>query len=113
MSKVTQNKILNTFNDFSHPGGPYFPPRKVRQYAIKAMSIMFPEGKKARKLVHNFFRLLHPYYWSQSVAYHSLSYTQSTIHYLNSTIRAWCPCRQKKVLPPHHQVEEDDFFKTD
>lgn len=27
MSKVTQNKIINTFNDFSHPGGPFFAPR--------------------------------------------------------------------------------------
>eukprot|EP00347_Sterkiella_histriomuscorum_P013204 403365609 len=86
MSKVTQNKILNCFNDFSHPGGPYFPPRQVRQYAIKVMSVMFPEGKKARKLVHNFFRLLHPYYWSQSVAYHSLSYTKQTLGYVKSKV---------------------------
>ena len=86
MSKVTQNKILNCFNDFSHPGGPYFPPRQVRSFAIKVMGIMFPEGKKARKLVHNFFRLLHPYYWSQSAAYHSLNYAKSTIDYINDKI---------------------------
>lgn len=84
MSKVTQNKILNCFNDFSHPGGPYFPPRHIRQLALKVVNVMFPEGKKARKLVHNFFRLLHPYYWSQSVAYHSLNYTKDTLGYFKT-----------------------------
>ena len=30
MSRVTQNKTLNMLNNFSHPGGPYFPPRELR-----------------------------------------------------------------------------------
>ena len=30
ISRVTQNKTLNMLNNFSHPGGPYFPPRELR-----------------------------------------------------------------------------------
>lgn len=34
-------------------------------------------AKRARKLVHSCFRLMHPYYWSQSVSYHTLEYLKS------------------------------------
>ncbi|CDW79661.1 UNKNOWN [Stylonychia lemnae] len=110
MSKVTQNKILNTFNDFSHPGGPYFSPRLIRQYSIKVMSIMFPEGKKARKLVHSFFRLLHPYYWSQSLAYHSLSYSKQTLSFIKmkfDNILYTIGCKKLQ------QQDADDDFKQE
>jgi hypothetical protein len=81
MSKVTQNKVLNSFNEFSHPGGPYFSPRNVRQFALKAMGIMFPEGRKARKLVHSVFRVMHPFHWSKSVVYHTIVYTTRVCKY--------------------------------
>jgi len=67
MSKVTQNKVINFFNEFAHPGGPYFAPRNLRQTSIKVMNVMFPEGKEARRVVHSAFRLLHPYYWPSSL----------------------------------------------
>lgn len=63
MSRVTQNKILSVFNDFSHPGGPFFPPRSIRSFSKKAMGIMFPEGKQGRKVTHTVFRAFHPFYW--------------------------------------------------
>lgn len=42
---------------------------------------MFPEGKKARKLVHSIFRVLHPYYWSYSVAFYFLTYLKNIWSY--------------------------------
>ena len=79
MSKVTENRLMNGLTDFSHPGGPYFPSRPVRQLAIKVMNSIFPVSpnvKRARKVVHSFFRMLHPYYWTESVAYHTFKYVQ-------------------------------------
>jgi hypothetical protein len=79
MSKVTENRLMNSLTDFSHPGGPYFPSRPVRQLAIKLMNSLFPlspNAKRARKIVHSFFRMLHPYYWTESVAYHSFTYVK-------------------------------------
>ena len=79
MSKVTENRLMNGLTDFSHPGGPYFPSRPVRQLAIKVMITIFPVSpnvKRARKIVHSFFRMLHPYYWTESVAYHSFKFVE-------------------------------------
>ena len=30
MSKVSENRVMNTLTEFTHPGGPYFPTRPVR-----------------------------------------------------------------------------------
>lgn len=37
MSKLSENKFMNALTDFTHPGGPYFPSRPVRQLASKVM----------------------------------------------------------------------------
>ena len=74
MSKVTQNKILNMLNNFSHPGGPYFPPRELRQVALKASQDLFPEGCNERMLAHQIFRILHPWYAIQSIIYHVFTF---------------------------------------
>jgi hypothetical protein len=79
MSKVSENRVMNTLTEFTHPGGPYFPTRPVRYLANKVMATLFPSraAKRARKLVHSFFRLLHPYYWAESISYHTFSYLHS------------------------------------
>ena len=69
---------------------------------MKVVNLLFPEGKKARKLVHNFFRLLHPYYWSQSVAFHTLNYTKQTIDYMKDKVYIVTDiifCRRKSIEP--------------
>ncbi len=88
MSKVSENRIMNTLTEFTHPGGPYFPTRPVRQLANKVMSTLFPSrpAKRVRKLVHSFFRLLHPYYWAESIAYHAFSYLHSGYSYVKTSL---------------------------
>jgi hypothetical protein len=111
MSKVTQNKVINTFNDFSHPGGPFFAPRQLRHFALKAMGAMFPEGKEARKLIHNVFRLMHPYYWSQSVAFHSYIYVRDTKDYLATTYNNtldYLLCRKNHTNSKQQHDDDDD-----
>ncbi len=97
MSKVTENRLMSGLTDFSHPGGPYFPSRPVRQLAIKVMNQIFPATpnvRRARKIVHSFFRMLHPYYWTESVAYHSFKYvkgiyTQIRSHVSKAVDQCW------------------------
>jgi len=88
MSKVSENRIMNTLTEFTHPGGPYFPTRTVRQLSNKVMTALFPSrpAKRARKLVHSFFRLLHPYYWAESVSYHTFMYIKSGFTYVKSSV---------------------------
>jgi hypothetical protein len=50
------------------------------------MGIMFPEGKKARKLVHSIFRVMHPYYWSYSVAFYGLTYMKTSYEYAKEKV---------------------------
>jgi hypothetical protein len=71
MSMVTHNKILNLLNSFSHPGGPYFPPRKLRTVCKRIAFEMFPEGRIYRWLTHTVFSLMHPFQVSKSVAFHT------------------------------------------
>lgn len=89
MSKVSENKLMNTLTDFTHPGGPYFPTRPVRHLASHAMVLLFPQMKarRLRKLVHSFFRLLHPYYWSESVAFHTLKYAKEVARWIGRKVR--------------------------
>ena len=81
MSKVSENKLMNGLTDFTHPGGPYFPSRPVRHLASQTMSQLFPNrpARRLRKLVHSCFRLLHPYYWAESLSYHALQYARNLL----------------------------------
>mmetsp|Transcript_12896 Transcript_12896/g.12786 ORF Transcript_12896/g.12786 Transcript_12896/m.12786 type:complete len:135 (+) Transcript_12896:928-1332(+) len=115
MSRSTQNKILTTFVEFSHPGGPFFSPREVRQLSVKAMSLMFPEGRKGRKIIHSLFRVMHPFYWTQSVGFHTLTYMKGVASYMKS---GFCftldKCLCKRIWSYIEVSEEedldDDFF---
>ena len=84
MSKVTENNIINCLTDFTHPGGPFFPSRPLRHLSSKVMNEVFPNrpAKKPRKLVHSFFRLLHPYYWAESISFYALDYSKRSLIYL-------------------------------
>jgi len=90
MSKVTQNKILNLLNAFQSPGGPYFPPRELRQLALKASTDLFPEGQNARMLTHIIFRIAHPWYTTQSIVHHCLKGVATTCKML-------CCCSKKRI----------------
>jgi hypothetical protein len=64
------------------------------------MSALFPEGKKARKLVHHVYRLMHPYYWAESVAFHTFVYVKNTTDYIKgkyNTVALFIGCRRKSL----------------
>ena len=86
MSVVTENKIMDFLTDFSHPGGPYFPSRPLRHLALKMQNDLFPKrpARRTRKLVHSFFRLLHPFYWAESLSFYALDYTKRILLYIKA-----------------------------
>uniref|UniRef100_A0A7S3N108 Uncharacterized protein n=1 Tax=Strombidium inclinatum TaxID=197538 RepID=A0A7S3N108_9SPIT len=100
MSKTTQNKLLNLLNQFSHPGGPFFPPRELRQIALQASGELFPEGQSERMLTHNIFRVVHPWYLTKSFVFHSLRYVNQGAE----IIRSMCGRR-----PIENDEDEETF----
>ena len=86
MSVVTENKIMDFLTDFSHPGGPYFPARPLRHLSLKLQNDLFPTrpARRARKLIHSFFRLLHPFYWAESVSFYAFDYAKRMLLFVKA-----------------------------
>lgn len=96
MSKVTENKILNILHVYQNPGGPYFPPRELRQLASQASRELFPEGQNERWITQIIFRIAHPWYTTQSIVYHSYSFCMSYL------CCCCCLCKIKKKYKKLH-----------
>ena len=79
MSKVTENKLLNTLHTFQTPGGPYFPPRDLRQLATRAARDLIPAGQHERWVTHVVFRMVHPWYTTKSCVYHGVRLCKNNI----------------------------------
>jgi len=57
----TSLRLHSLLLDYSTPGTPFYPTRKVRQHAMQTLNIIFPYGKVSRKLINWAFRFLHPF----------------------------------------------------
>lgn len=60
LSRVVANRLHTALHQFATPGGPRFPPRRVREAASATIDTLFPHGSAVRRVVHLAFRLLHP-----------------------------------------------------
>uniref|UniRef100_A0A6B2L8L7 Uncharacterized protein n=1 Tax=Arcella intermedia TaxID=1963864 RepID=A0A6B2L8L7_9EUKA len=56
----TKINLRTVLLDYSTPGLPYYPTRKMRDQAKKAIDLLFPEGKITRQATNWFFRFLSP-----------------------------------------------------
>ena len=61
MTQLTQNRLLNGLMIWTHEGGPWFPPKEVRELALKTCGELFPNGHSTRKFVNLVFKTVHPW----------------------------------------------------
>lgn len=116
MSKVSETRLMNGLTDFTHPGGPYFPSRPLRHLAAKVMTLIFPgrPAKRARKVVHSFFRMLHPYYWAESVSYHTLEYAREGFRWVgDKLVKGLCRRTKGILVEDEDEVDESNHSKND
>jgi len=57
----TKINLQTVLLDYSTPGSPYFPTRKIRQQAKKTIDIVFPGGRRTRLATNWVFRFFSPF----------------------------------------------------
>lgn len=69
MTSATSLRLESAIYNYTMPGSPLYPPRSVRNAAQQTAQFLYPRGIVVRAVIFVFFRMLHPIYTTNSIAY--------------------------------------------
>jgi hypothetical protein len=96
----TRIRLQGTIYSLTQPGGPRYASRKVNRLAFSVLDILFPHGKRTRRMINFGFRFLFaqewPWvWWDACCALFSsisvgLAYVLSVLVFVQQRILRWC-----------------------
>jgi len=92
----TKINLQSVLLDYSTPGSPFYPTRKIREQAKKSINLVFPEGRRTRLATNWAFRFLSPIELLKSWWFWIVSYLSVAILFISGLFSF----RKDKKIPP-------------
>jgi len=93
--------------DYTTPGAPYYPTRKIRQQAKKTLNTVFPSGKMSRLATNWAFRFLSPIELIRSWWFWIVAWITAFVYFISNLFKVYThlPHSTIFVSPQDHKIE--------